>query len=378
MTRGRSVSDLEIERIPEIATATEAMGRDLDEIWETAPGLRGLLSTVDHKEIGKRYIVTAFIFLIAGGVEALVMRLQLATPNERLLTPEQYDQLFSTHGMTMIFLYALPVLSGFSNYLWPLVFGARDMAFPRMNALSYWIYVASGIFMYVGFAIGAGPNDGWFNYVPYANRTYNPGHEHGFLFARDDLSRHLDDGRGGQFHRHAAAHARAGHVDQPPADPGLGHAHRLGREHPGGARGQPGVLPAVDGPAVRHAFLRRVAGRAAAALAAPVLDVRPSLGVRDRAAGDGDGLRRAAGVLPPPAGRLYAGRALDGRHDDPRLRRLGAPHVRDRPAESRLVVLQRRIDHHHRAERGRGVRLDRRRSGWAGRSSPPRSCSSPA
>jgi cytochrome c oxidase subunit I len=103
------------------------------------------------------------------------MRLQLAGPNLSLLTPEQYNELFSTHGMTMIFLYASPILSGFSNYLWPLLLGSRDMAFPRLNALGYWIYVASGIFLYTGFLTGNGPNDGWFNYVPYASRDYNPG-----------------------------------------------------------------------------------------------------------------------------------------------------------------------------------------------------------
>ena len=144
-------------------------------LWETPPGLRGFFSSVDHKEIGIRYIVTAFVFLVLGGIEALVMRLQLAGPNLSLLTPEQYNQLFSTHGMTMIFLYASPVLSGFSNYLWPLLLGSRDMAFPRLNALSYWIYVASGLFLYAGFLTGNGPNDGWFNYVPYASREYNPG-----------------------------------------------------------------------------------------------------------------------------------------------------------------------------------------------------------
>ena len=144
-------------------------------LWETAPGLKGFLTTVDHKQIGIRYIVTAFIFLALGGLEALLMRLQLAGPNLTYLTPEQYDQLFSTHGMTMIFLYASPILSGFSNYLWPLLLGSRDMAFPRLNALSYWIYLASGLFLYVGFLTGNGPNDGWFNYVPYATRDYNPG-----------------------------------------------------------------------------------------------------------------------------------------------------------------------------------------------------------
>ncbi|MGC2141625.1 MAG: cytochrome c oxidase subunit I [Methylovirgula sp.] len=165
----------QVERVPQTATPTAGFRQRLENIWETTPGIAGWFASVDHKEIGIRYMITAFAFLVLGGIEALIMRLQLAGPNEHLLTPEQYDQLFSTHGMTMIFLYALPILSGFSNYLWPLLLGARDMAFPRVNALSYWLYLAAGLFMYAGFAIGAGPNDGWFNYVPYANREYNPG-----------------------------------------------------------------------------------------------------------------------------------------------------------------------------------------------------------
>jgi cytochrome c oxidase subunit I len=164
-----------VERTPQIAPADDRLRERLKSIWETRPGLFGFLGTVDHKQIGARYLVTAFAFLLLGGVEALVMRLQLARPNSHLLTPDQYNQLFSTHGMTMIFLYAMPILSGFSNYLYPLVLGARDMAFPRLNALSYWVFLASGLFMYAGFAIGAGPNDGWFNYVPYAEREFNPG-----------------------------------------------------------------------------------------------------------------------------------------------------------------------------------------------------------
>ncbi len=147
----------------------------LERNWKGEPGLLGWLSTVDHKEYGKRYIATAFIFLLLGGVEALVMRLQLAGPNKTLLSPEQYDQLFSMHGLTMIFLYAQPVLSGFSVYLFPLILGTRDMVFPRLNAFSYWIYLFSGLFIYAGFVIGYGPNDGWFNYVPYSLKQYNPG-----------------------------------------------------------------------------------------------------------------------------------------------------------------------------------------------------------
>ena len=162
-------------RIPQIGANSDVLRARLHAIWETTPGWRGWLSTVDHKEIGLRYIVTAFLLLAIGGIEALVIRLQLAGPDLHLLTPDQYNQLFSTHGMTMVFLYASPILSGFSNYLWPLLLGSRDMAFPRLNAFSYWVYLAAALFLYSGFLIGAGPNDGWFNYVPYAEKDYNPG-----------------------------------------------------------------------------------------------------------------------------------------------------------------------------------------------------------
>ncbi|MGH7025694.1 MAG: cytochrome c oxidase subunit I [Caulobacteraceae bacterium] len=163
-------------RQPKVVRASDTSpGPRLLRIWETEPGVIGWLSTVDHKEIGLRYIVTAFVFLILGGVEALIMRAQLAGPGQRLLSPEQYDQLFTMHGISMIFLYASPVLTGFSNYLWPLLLGSRDMAYPRLNAMSYWIYLAAGIFIYSGFVFGAGPDAGWFNYVPYAAKPYNPG-----------------------------------------------------------------------------------------------------------------------------------------------------------------------------------------------------------
>ncbi|MDA9522076.1 cytochrome C oxidase [Bradyrhizobium sp. CCBAU 11434] len=149
--------------------------RKLLNIWETAPGLYGWLATVDHKQIGVRYLCTAFFFLIVGGVEALTMRIQLAQPGLKVLSPEAYNQLFSMHGVTMIFLYALPMLSGFSNYLWPLLLGSRDMAFPRLNALSYWVYLFAGIFLYISFPLGQAPNGGWFNYVPNTALKYDPG-----------------------------------------------------------------------------------------------------------------------------------------------------------------------------------------------------------
>ena len=170
------VIDTKLYRSPLIAQASDPEIQErLQKIWETTPGLKGWLTTVDHKIIGIRYLITAFAFLLLGGVESLVMRVQLAHANQHVLTPDQYNQLFTMHGITMIFLYALPVLSGFSNYIWPLLLGSRDMAFPRLNALSYWIFLFSGLFIYTSFIVGDGPNSGWFNYVPYASLSYNPG-----------------------------------------------------------------------------------------------------------------------------------------------------------------------------------------------------------
>lgn len=166
----------EYRRIPEVDSRdNETLVEHLHSTWETSPGIAGWLSCVDHKEIGLRYLVTAFILLIAGGIQALIMRLQLAQPDAHLLTPEQYDELFTMHGITMIIWYAFPVLSGFGNYLFPLWFGSRDMAFPRLNMFSYWVYLASAIFLYASFAVGAAPNAGWFDYVPYASKQYTPG-----------------------------------------------------------------------------------------------------------------------------------------------------------------------------------------------------------
>ena len=164
-------------RTPVIARPADdaSIAPRLQRIWETRAGFIGALASVDHKAIGKRYIVTSFLFLILGGLEAAVMRWQLAAPNQHLLSPEQYNQLFTMHGVTMIFLYALPVLSGFSNYLWPLLLGSRDMAFPRLNAFSYWVFLFAGIFLYASFPVGKAPDAGWFNYVPYTTAAFNPG-----------------------------------------------------------------------------------------------------------------------------------------------------------------------------------------------------------
>jgi cytochrome c oxidase subunit 1/cytochrome c oxidase subunit I+III len=147
----------------------------LTALWETPKSVYGWLATVDHKELGIRYLVTAFLFLMVGGVEALMMRLQLAHSDMAVLSPEAYNQIFTLHGTTMIFWYASPILSGFAVYLIPLMIGARDMAFPRLNAFTYWTYLLSGIFLYISPVIGQSPHAGWFAYVPYTLTLYSPG-----------------------------------------------------------------------------------------------------------------------------------------------------------------------------------------------------------
>jgi len=128
----------------ELAPRAEWRITRLERIWEEPPGIVGWLTTVDHKRIGLLYFFTTLAFFGAGGVEALLMRTQLAGPNGTVLSPETYNELMTMHGVTMIFLFVIPMSTGaFGNYLVPLMLGARDMAFPRMNALSYWLFLAS-------------------------------------------------------------------------------------------------------------------------------------------------------------------------------------------------------------------------------------------
>jgi cytochrome c oxidase subunit I len=143
--------------------------------WGTRAGLLGALATVDHKIIGRRYIITAFVFLILGGLSAVAMRLQLARPESGLMGPDLYNQLFTMHGTTMMFLFAVPVMEAFAVYLVPLMVGTRNIAFPRLNAFSYWVYVLGGALLWVAFLLNIGPDAGWFSYVPLAGPEYSPG-----------------------------------------------------------------------------------------------------------------------------------------------------------------------------------------------------------
>jgi cytochrome c oxidase subunit I len=147
----------------------------LTEHWSEAPTLRSWFTTVDHKRIGRRYLVTAAVFFTLAGISALALRTQLARPEARLLSPQEYNQLFTMHGTAMIFLFATPMLFGFGNFLLPLMLGARDMAFPRLNAFGYWVFLFAGIVMWASLPAGAAPNGGWFAYVPLTEREHSPG-----------------------------------------------------------------------------------------------------------------------------------------------------------------------------------------------------------
>jgi cytochrome c oxidase subunit I len=136
----------------------------------------GWLATVDHKRIGILYILTSLIFFVAGGILALLMRSQLARPHETVFTRDTYDQMFTMHGTTMIFLVVVPIFAGFGNYLVPLMIGARDMAFPRLNALSYWLYLLGGIVLFTSwFASQGAARSGWYAYPPLSENAFSPG-----------------------------------------------------------------------------------------------------------------------------------------------------------------------------------------------------------
>ncbi|MQX45765.1 cytochrome c oxidase subunit I [Sinorhizobium medicae] len=143
--------------------------------WGTESGLIGALSTVDHKIIGRRYILTGFFFMFLGGLAAVAMRLQLALPDNRLIGPDLYNQIFTMHGTTMMFLFGVPIGEALAVYLVPLMVGTRNIAFPRLNAFSYYVYLFGGLMIWVAFALNIGPDNGWFSYVPLAGPEFSPG-----------------------------------------------------------------------------------------------------------------------------------------------------------------------------------------------------------
>src|SRR6202790_2911069 len=149
--------------------------------------LRDWVVTVDHKKLGILYILYGLVFLIIGGIEAGIMRIQLIVPHNHFVSPEVFNRMFTMHGTTMIFFVVMPLLFGFGTYLIPLMIGARDMAFPRLNAFSFWLTAFGGFLLYFSFLganglYGAGnaPDVGWFAYAPLTSRTFSLGHSTDF------------------------------------------------------------------------------------------------------------------------------------------------------------------------------------------------------
>jgi cytochrome c oxidase subunit I+III len=153
---------------------------ELNRRWADRPGFMGWLTTVDHKRIARRYLVTAFLFFAGAGLMAALMRAQLAQPNQHLVGPDLYDQLFSMHGTVMMFLFAVPIMQAVGIFLVPLMVGARNIAFSRLNAFSYWVFALGGIMIFVAFILNIGPEAGWFSYVPLAGPQYSAGKRQDF------------------------------------------------------------------------------------------------------------------------------------------------------------------------------------------------------
>src|SRR5690349_22543706 len=168
------VERIEVDK-DELADTMKREQEELERTWARPRGLLGWITDTDHKAIAKRYIVTAFIFFIFGGIEAALMRIQLMRPDNHFLSPDKYNQIFTVHGTTMMFLFAVPIMTAMGIYLVPLMIGARDVAFPRLNLYGYYVYLIGGILLYAGFLLNTGPDAGWFAYVPLSGPSFSPG-----------------------------------------------------------------------------------------------------------------------------------------------------------------------------------------------------------
>jgi cytochrome c oxidase subunit I+III len=147
--------------------------RGFTETWSSAPGLRGWFMEVNNQPLGKRFMITSMVFFSLGGLLALLMRVQLAVGDARLIGPELFNQIFTMHGSTMMYLFAVPFLEGLALYLLPMMIGSRDVAFPRLTAFSYWVYLFGGILFFSSFLTGTVPDAGWFAYTPLSGPKYS-------------------------------------------------------------------------------------------------------------------------------------------------------------------------------------------------------------
>ncbi|HMC54197.1 MAG TPA: cytochrome c oxidase subunit I [Gemmatimonadaceae bacterium] len=148
---------------------------ELWKTWEPRRGFHGWLTSVNHKSVGKRYIATCLVWFLFGGLEAGVIRAQLSRPENHLVGPDTYNQIFTMHGTTMMFLFAVPIMLAMGLYLVPLMVGARNIAYPRLNALGYWVFLFGGSMIYIAFFMNTGADAGWFSYVPLSGPEYSSG-----------------------------------------------------------------------------------------------------------------------------------------------------------------------------------------------------------
>jgi cytochrome c oxidase subunit I+III len=148
---------------------------ELTRTYASHGGVWGWITSVDHKSIGKRYIVTCFAWFALAGLNAAIMRLQLARPENHIVGPDRYNQLFTVHGSAMMFLFAVPVMTAFATYLVPLMVGTREVAYPRLNSFGYYVFLVGGLFLFTGLYTNTGPDTGWFAYVPLSGPEYAPG-----------------------------------------------------------------------------------------------------------------------------------------------------------------------------------------------------------
>jgi cytochrome c oxidase subunit I+III len=166
--------DERIEPVPD-ASADARLREALERSWYVPKGFIGWFCVVDHRTIGKRYIVTAFGFFAVAGILAALMRIQLAVPNNHFLGPDLYNQVFTTHGTMMMFLFAVPVMEAMGVYLVPLMLGVRNVAFPRLNTYSYFVYLVGGLMLTITMVLNTAPDAGWFAYVPLSGPDFTPG-----------------------------------------------------------------------------------------------------------------------------------------------------------------------------------------------------------
>src|SRR5687768_4889059 len=140
--------------------------------WATPPGLLGFMREINNIPVAHRYMITGFAFFVIGGLLALLLRVQLGTPENTFLDAQTYNQIFTMHGTTMMFLFVIPFIEAVANYFLPLLLGTRDLPFPRFTALAFWTFLWGGLFLYSSFLFDAAPEGGWFASVPLSNRRF--------------------------------------------------------------------------------------------------------------------------------------------------------------------------------------------------------------